>query len=294
MGVPMMVDSDWLAAVDAFVRANAEGVPTPANAADSRFYDVRPIYVRTSWTWDDDDKFWKAKMNFVARDAPTNSVYDVCAPTFSSADTPTVSGRAFAVWRGRWELLDRPNLEYSGGDGISVNGTDGVISNTGVLGVYVGDSPTAPNSSPSLQRGNICFSDDDFKLDDLGNDSIGWRGVALKNPPKNYQFSSGNGVSVDVSGNAVTITNTAPNDPIEYSQEAAGAMLPATSGVIRGVAIASAARAYASVSTGVGGGVLTFTMPTGVPITVVTGVSQNSDGTLNVTRQMIYVFSVVS
>lgn len=302
MGIPMMVDSDWLAAVDAFVRANTEGVPAPANAADSRFYDVRPAVLRTIWTWDDDALSWTCKFRFIVNGEQASTAYDCYAPSFLKSTAPPVSSssvnpRVYVVWRGRWEVVSFvPSVpEYVGGDGINVDNVNDVISNTGVLGVYVGDSPTAPASSPSLQTGKICFSDDDFKLDDLDNDSIGWRAVALKDPPKPWKFAAGDGISVDVaSDSTVTIANTAPNDPIEYSQEAAGAMLPATSGVIRSVAIASAARAYANVSSGVNGGVLTFTMPTGVPVTVVTNVSQNSDGTLNVTRQMIYVFSVVS
>lgn len=163
MGVPMMVDSDWLAAVDAFVRANAEGVPAPVKAADSRFYDVRPIYVRTSWTWDNNDKIWKSKMNFIARDAPTNSVYDVCAPTFSSANTPTASGRAFAVWRGRWELLDRPGAEYSGGDGINVDNVSGVITNTGIIDAII--SVTGTSDGTAVNDGStLFFAEDDFRV----------------------------------------------------------------------------------------------------------------------------------
>lgn len=285
MGVPMMVDSDWLAAVDAFVRANAEGLPAPTNAADSRFYDVRPIYVRTAWTWDDDDKFWKAKMNFVARDAPTNSVYDVCAPTFSSSDKPTASGRAFAVWRGRWELLDRPTVEYTGGDGISVDVANGVISNAGVLGVYVGDSPTAPASPPSLRTGKVCFSADDFKLDDLDNDSIGWRGVALKNPPKPWKFAAGSGVSVDVAiDSTVTIANTAPYGGVPISYYPSGTSMPQNGTLTKiNVALNTTSSAIFSPETGT----LTLRDPSAF-VNVVTDVKLNSDGTLAVTKSAIY------
>ena len=287
MGIPMMVDSDWLAAVDAFVRANAEGVPAPANAADSRFYDVRPIYVRTSWTWNDDEKFWKAKMNFVARDAPTNSVYDVYAPTFSSADAPTVSGRAFAVWRGRWELLDRPNLEYSGGDGIIVDSIDGVISNTGVLSVYIGDSATVPPAtSPSLvQRGDICFSDNDFKLDRLNGAGVGWYGVALKNPPRPWKFEAGTGVTVDIAiDSTVTITNTAPYNGVPISYYPSGSSFP-QNGKLTKIAIALNTTSSAIFSPDTG--TLTLRDPSAI-VNVVTDVKLNADGTLALTKSAIY------
>lgn len=81
---------------------------------------------------------------------------------------------------------------------------------------------------------------------------------------------------------------------IVLSQDAAGAMLPANSGVINSVYITSEARAFVNVSTGVKGGTLTFTMPTGVPIPVVTDVSLNDDGSLKVSKKTIYVFSAVT
>ena len=210
MGVPMMVDSDWLAAVDAFVRANAEGVPAPANAADSRFYDVRPIYVRSSWTWNDDDEIWKAKMNFVVRDAPALSVYDVYAPTFSSANAPTVSGRAFAVWRGRWELLDRPRPEYSGGNGINIT-TDNEIENTGVLNVngvalsVVLDTrmfETSPNWSNCfcLKHSSELRGGGAIVVTDRTNNNVTPGGVA----PESYQQISFAGLPVTVGGSEPT------------------------------------------------------------------------------------------
>lgn len=113
MGIPMMVDSDWLAAVDAFVRANAEGVPAPANAADSRFYDVRPISIQSGWT-SNGAGVWSAEAAFIVNDAVDASfVFPVYAP-LSLGEKPSLpTTKMFAVWRGRWEIIPpkKPTLD---------------------------------------------------------------------------------------------------------------------------------------------------------------------------------------
>lgn len=260
MGIPMMVDSDWLAAVDAFVRANAEGVPVPANADDSRFYDVRPVYVRTSWTWDDDEKFWKAKMNFVARDAPTNSVYDVYAPTFSSADAPTVSGRAFAVWRGRWELLDRQTVNYTGGVGINVTG--GLIENTGVTSIITQGADSQTLTGNVVLEGE--FVSNGLTLG-LRDDFIrGGRGITVS-PPSG--MSASRGWLVTWSGVEVTTLGSAT-----------------AASLVREVAIAEGANARAA------GDTLELTAPPTRTLRIVTGVAINpNNGSLIVQHETVEV-----
>lgn len=292
MGIPMMVDSDWLAAVDAFVRANTEGVPAPASAADSRFYDVRPAVLRTKWTWNDDALSWTCKFRFIVNGEQASTAYDCYAPSFLKSTAPPVSSssvnpRVYVVWRGRWEVVSFvPSVpEYVGGDGISVDNVNDVISNTGVLGVYVGNSPTAPASSPSLQTGKICFSDDDFKLDDLDNDSIGWRAVALKDPPKPWKFAAGDGISVDVaSDSTVTIANTASYGGVPISYYPSGSSFP-QNGTLTKIAITlnTTSNAIFSPDTGT----LTLRDPSAI-VNVVTDVKLNADGTLAVTKSTIY------
>lgn len=270
---------------------------SPKNVAPSRVNDVRPAVLRTAWTWSDDELSWTCKIRFIVDGEQAATPYDVYAPTFLKSTKPPITNysdnpRVYVVWRGRWEIVSFvPPTTYSGGEGVLIDEATRTISNTGVLSVYVGDSSTVPSTA---RTGDVCFSDEDFVLTDFETDSVGWRGIALKTKPQNLTFVAGNGVSVDVSGDNVAIANTAPNVPLAYSQDAAGAMLPANSGVINSVYITSEARAFANVSTGVKGGTLTFTMPTGVPIPVVTDVSLNADGSLKVVKKTIYVFSIVT
>lgn len=242
MSEPVFVEKSWVKKVDAELKNDAPPQPV-APPPSSRFYDLRPAVLRTGWTWNDDASSWTAKIRFVVNGEQDATPYDVYAPTFLKSVSPPVTNyssnpRVYVVWRGRWEVVAFvPNVpEYEGGTGISVDNTNNVITNTGVLSVYIGDTATVPPAtSPSrVQRGNICFSDNDFKLDDLNGGGVGWYGVALKNPPRPWTFEAGTGVNVDIAiDSTVTITNTAPYNGVPISYYPAGVSMPQTGSVTR-------------------------------------------------------------
>lgn len=149
MGIPMMVDSDWLAAVDAFVRANAEGVPAPANAADSRFYDVRPVSIRSGWIQKGDSASpWSADAAFIVNDTvDTSFVF----PVFAYGYKPNVSGTGYAVWRGRWEFLGAPNIRLRITKGVFLEdlGSPSTVSVPTKLATETADVVAAPLAASS-------------------------------------------------------------------------------------------------------------------------------------------------
>lgn len=110
MGTPVLVDSEWLEAVDAFVRSRMEApLPAPTDGG-SRFYDVRPAKIVGEWktTTIDSIKHWSATAYFIINDVVDKSFeIDVYAPLSAGSDKAPSLGDAsvFVVWRGRWELL---------------------------------------------------------------------------------------------------------------------------------------------------------------------------------------------
>lgn len=237
--------------------------PTPAQrVAASRFYDVRPAALRTKWTWSDDELSWTCKIRFIVGGEEAATAYDVYAPTFLKSTPPPVDNyganpRVYVVWRGRWEVVSFvPPTTYFGGAGIAIDEATRTISNAGVLSVYVGDSATVPSTA---RTGAVCFSDDDFVLSDLGTDSAGWRAITLK--PKTPREV---GVSV-VYSNAWGGESTSTVTLIEID------------------------KSFAWGAISVDGSTLTLRKPTSQALKVVTGVSLNADGSLNVATREISV-----
>lgn len=224
MGTPVLVDSDWLEAVDAFVRSRTEApLPAPSDAG-SRFYDVRPARLVRDWnlTTIDRVQVWRATANFIVNNVvDKSSKIDVYAPlAIYSQDQPTpAKENIFVVWRGRWELLAYfPETRYYSAGGIQINQIDRTIKNAGVTSIYVGDSPTPPSAGViGTITGAVCFDERHFVASAFGSDAIGaLHGIALRNPPITYRFSAGDGIEVVEAGSSVTITNTSPNKYPQY------------------------------------------------------------------------------
>ncbi len=268
MGIPMLVDSDWLDRATSALNALNAGAgngdaPTPAPPGTaSRFYDVRPAVLRTAWTWSDDELSWTCKIRFVVGGEQAATLYDVYAPTFLKSTKPPVTNysansNVYVVWRGRWEVVSFvPLTTYSGGEGIAIDESTRTISNAGVLSVYVGDSATVPTSA---RTGAVCFSDEDFVLSDLETDSSGWRAVALKaKTPREVGFSA---VYETDGGTEATST----------------------------VTLVEIDKSFAWGEVSLDGSTLTLRKPTTRTLKVVTGVTLNSDGSLYVATREITV-----
>lgn len=188
MGTPVLVDSEWLEAVDAFVRSRMEApLPAPTDGG-SRFYDVRPARTDGSWkkiklAVDDESEVdvWTAKAHFIVNGVVDKSlVIDVYAPLeYRMTDQPTdLSDGIFVVWRGRWEMMTTPQLMLIGGEGIEIT-RSGVfnrartIANTGVTAIRIGDV--------NYGHGEVNFNANDFVY--------AAEGVSLKYPDGNISGS---------------------------------------------------------------------------------------------------------
>lgn len=106
MSKPVFVSQEWCEKVDAALGDKPDQPPT--NVAPSRFYDVRPISIRSEWIQEGDSASpWSADAAFIVNDTvDTSFVF----PVFAYGYKPNVSGTGYAVWRGRWEFLGAPNI----------------------------------------------------------------------------------------------------------------------------------------------------------------------------------------
>lgn len=150
MGTPVLVDSDWLEAVDAYIRSRTDApLPAPTDGG-SRFYDVRPVQIDGEWSSStvDGATIWRASAHFIINDVVDKSVkIDVYAPLATdAAASPTASGaRVFVVWRGRWELLTGAQR---GGAGVKAVFKEKVLKKQGVLN-FVDVIPTGATTDLS-------------------------------------------------------------------------------------------------------------------------------------------------
>ena len=102
MNKPVFVSREWCEKVDAALGETPE--QPPVNVAPSRFYDVRPVALQSDWT-QNPAGVWSADAAFIVNDTvDTSFVFPVYAP-LALGEEPEQMGAAFAVWRGRWELV---------------------------------------------------------------------------------------------------------------------------------------------------------------------------------------------
>lgn len=115
MSEPVFVEKSWVDKVDAAIENDAPPQPV-APPPSSRFYDVRPIDIRSGWT-QNDAGVWSANAAFIVNDSiDTSFIFPVYAP-LSLGESPGtfVSTKMFAIWRGRWEVLPqkKPTLDVT-------------------------------------------------------------------------------------------------------------------------------------------------------------------------------------
>jgi hypothetical protein len=131
MSKPVFVSQEWCEKVDAALGDKPE--QPPANVAPSRFYDVRPVSIRSEWIQEGDSASpWSADAAFIVNDTvDTSFVF----PVFAYGSRPNGSETGFAVWRGRWEFLGARPVQYRSGDGITI--ANGFIINSGITSMTV-------------------------------------------------------------------------------------------------------------------------------------------------------------
>ena len=107
MSEPVFVEKSWVDKVDAELKNDAPPQPV-ASPPSSRFYDVRPVSIRSDWIQKGDSASpWSADAAFIVNDTVDMSfIFRVYAYGYK----PNVSGSGYAVWRGRWEFLGAPNI----------------------------------------------------------------------------------------------------------------------------------------------------------------------------------------
>ena len=115
MTEPVFVSKEWVERVDAELKTDAPPQPV-ASPPLSRFYDVRPVSIRSDWIQRGDSASpWSADAAFIVNDAvDTSFVF----PVFAYGYKPNVSGTGYAVWRGRWEFLGAPNIRLRINNGM--------------------------------------------------------------------------------------------------------------------------------------------------------------------------------
>ena len=189
MSEPVFVSKEWVERVDAELKTDAPPQPV-APPPSSRFYDVRPVVVQSEWT--QGGSLWSAEAAFVVNDAVDASFV---FPVVAYGAKPSVSGACYAVWRGRWELLCRPGLEYSGGDGIDVDNINGVITNTGVTSAVI--AVAGASTGATVNDGSILyFSDEDFRAGSRDTDSDGRSPCVALNAKRIISLVAGDGIDV--------------------------------------------------------------------------------------------------
>lgn len=110
MSEPVFVEKSWVEDVNAALRNDAPQ-PEPAPPPSSRFYDVRPVSIRSAWTQSGDSASpWSADAAFIVNGTvDTSFIFKVYAYGYK----PNYSSVGYAVWRGRWEFLGGPNIRLS-------------------------------------------------------------------------------------------------------------------------------------------------------------------------------------
>lgn len=109
MSEPVFVEKSWVDKVDAAIENDAPPQPV-APPPSSRFYDVRPIDIRSGWS-QNNAGVWSANAAFIVNDSiDTSFIFPVYAP-LSLGERPGTfaSTKMFAIWRGRWEILPQKN-----------------------------------------------------------------------------------------------------------------------------------------------------------------------------------------
>lgn len=99
----VLISRAWAEKVNATLFGTADASPAIARA--SRFYDVRPASLASSWT-QNAAGVWTASACFIVRDVVDSSnAVPIYAPTAEEKPAGETGGRFFLVWRGRWEML---------------------------------------------------------------------------------------------------------------------------------------------------------------------------------------------
>ena len=197
----VLVSLDWLRKVDAAVFRGAPAETSKKGA--SQFYDVRLATIHgAGWSWDADAKRWRCYIRF--DDIPWDSQPSQKAylPWRKKEDgKPFISGRIWVVWRGRWDVLTTDVVREIGigdCDGVSLayDATTNRLSatNLGVLKAIVANREHVSSDAYGERCANVCFSSDDFVgvsfNPNAGGDSVAtggkrWLEISLA---KDYSF----------------------------------------------------------------------------------------------------------
>lgn len=192
------------ALVDAGTAKNYKSTQTVRKSPrlDPERDDVRPAVLRTGWVWCDDDKCWCCKIRFIVNGEQAASLYNVYAPSFLKSTTPPVSSssvnpRVYVVWRGRWEVVSFvPDVpEYAGGDGITIDNVNGVITNTGVIDAIIAVAGTS-NGATVNDGTTLFFAEDDFRVGSRGSDSGGGSPCVALNAKRVISLVAGDNVEI--------------------------------------------------------------------------------------------------
>lgn len=184
-----LISEEWAKRVDETMKNDATAFLSASKPARSRFFDVRPVQLKTSWA--SVSGVYKATARFVKSDGTidTSTTIDIYAPTLTSSPTNHVanSTRFDVVWRGRWEYLgEKPttSARYTGSDYITVSGAAGPdgfpIYNTGMTNAKTVLGGTADSYSDigTLYLGGKYFKWVPSTLDIVGKKEL-WLDTAV-------------------------------------------------------------------------------------------------------------------
>lgn len=148
MSEPVFVSKDWVEKVDAAIENDAPPQPV-APPPSSRFYDVRPVSIRSDWIQEGDSASpWSADAAFIVNGTVDTSFI---FPIFAYGYKPNVSGTGYAVWRGRWEFLGAPNIRLRITKGVFLEdlGSPSTVSVPTKLATETTDVVAAPLAASS-------------------------------------------------------------------------------------------------------------------------------------------------
>lgn len=201
-----LISEAWAKRVDETIRRDAATFLAKSSPAPSRFYDLRPVRLQTSWA--SSGGIYKATARFIKDDGTVDNstTIDVYAPTLTSSPTNHVAGstRFDVVWRGRWEYLGEKaasSARYTGSDYIMVSGAAGPdgypIYNTGMTNARLVTRGTADSYS---DHGTLYLSGAFFKwvsstLDIVGKKEL-WLNTAVTRVVTGVTSDGNGGVNV--------------------------------------------------------------------------------------------------
>lgn len=255
MSEPVFVEKSWVDKVDAAIENDAPPQPV-APPPSSRFYDVRPIKFTTDGKRGDDG-IYSAKAQLIINGSLNENEITVYAATPDHASALDAGSNNYAVWRGRWEVLNKRPAQYRSGAGITI--TNGFIINSGVTSIAV-----STNSGSAKCWGDVVLSRDFvFKEANV---------IQLAKP---IDLVGGLGINVDVVNDTQTISFT--GIPVNVS---------GVSGSVSKIFVDAEANAVYNANAGT----LRLSAPPTRTLRIVTGVAINpDDGSLIVQQDTVDV-----